>query len=114
MSVTWENPGVRPQNWNLQAEAGITHDDVPDDDRSSEPKVEIGFLSRPAAVHQGNRFRLIFFLSFELCEIILIEIGKFPSVFEAVAVFCAHSSDRGHLFHAIVGACSRASWAAVP
>jgi hypothetical protein len=26
----------------------------------------------------------------------------------------AHSSDRGHLFHAIVGACSRASWAAVP
>jgi hypothetical protein len=51
MSVTWENPGVRPQNWNLQAEAGITHDDVPDDDRSSEPKVEIGFLSRPAAMH---------------------------------------------------------------
>jgi hypothetical protein len=26
----------------------------------------------------------------------------------------AHSSDRGHLFHAIVGAFSRALWAAVP
>ena len=33
---------------------------------------------------------------------------------ETLGTFPAHSSDCGQLFHAIVGACSSASWAAVP
>jgi hypothetical protein len=42
--------------------------------------------------------------------------GKIRPKFRKIdrKISAAHSSDRGHLFHAIVSACSRASWAAVP
>ena len=51
MSVALKNRRVGPQIRHLQAEAGITHDDVPVNDRSSGPKVETGFSGRYAVMH---------------------------------------------------------------